>query len=101
MFRELQAMAARHPVIGDVRGGHGLFAILELVKDRQTREPLRPWPELHPSLRRLLDLALEAGVSFAARGNLIVLAPPLVIDETDLGDALVVLDRLLGELEWS
>jgi taurine---2-oxoglutarate transaminase len=101
MFRALQAMADRHPVIGDVRGGHGLFAILELVKDRQTREPLRPWPELHPVLRRLLSLALEAGVSFAARGNLIVLAPPLVIDENDLADALAVLDRLLGELEWS
>ena len=25
---------ARHPVIGDVRGGHGLFAVLELVADR-------------------------------------------------------------------
>ena len=38
-------MQRRHPVIGDVRGGHGLFAVLELVRNRDTREPLRPWPE--------------------------------------------------------
>jgi taurine---2-oxoglutarate transaminase len=101
LFTQLQALQARHAVIGDVRGGHGLFAVLELVRNRDTREPLRPWPEMHPSLRSLIGRALEAGVSFAARGNLLVLAPPLVIDEDDLGDALSVLDRLLGELEWS
>jgi len=39
------------------------------------------------------------GVSFAVRGNLILLAPPLVIDERDLADALALLDRLLGEME--
>jgi taurine--2-oxoglutarate transaminase len=42
-----------------------------------------------------LAQALEAGVSFAARGNLILLAPPLVIGESDLEEALELLDRLL------
>lgn len=101
LFRELQAMQGRHEVIGDVRGGHGLFAVLELVKDRRTREPLRPWPEVHPSLRALVARALESGVSFAVRGNLILLAPPLVIEELDLRKALDVLERLLAESEWS
>jgi taurine--2-oxoglutarate transaminase len=41
---------------------------------------------------------MDAGVSFAARGNLILLAPPLVIGEHDLADALDLLDRLLGSL---
>lgn len=101
LFQEALALQRRHAVIGDVRGGHGLFAVLELVKDRATREPLRPWPELHPSLKRLLARALEVGVSFAARGNLVILAPPLVIEERDLREALDVLDRLLGDTEWS
>ncbi|MBP1634495.1 MAG: adenosylmethionine-8-amino-7-oxononanoate aminotransferase [Acidobacteria bacterium] len=101
LFQELRALQARHPVIGDLRGGHGLFAVLELVKDRATREPLRPWPEVHPSLRALVARALDAGVSFAVRGNLILLAPPLVIEERELGEALGVLDRLLGDTEWS
>ncbi|HOC17554.1 MAG TPA: aminotransferase class III-fold pyridoxal phosphate-dependent enzyme [Vicinamibacterales bacterium] len=101
LFQELLALQRRHEVIGDVRGGHGLFAVLELVKDRATREPLRPWPEVHPSLKRLLVRGLEAGVSFAARGNLVILAPPLVIGERELADALDLLDRLLGDTEWS
>ena len=42
------ALQPRHPVIGDVRGGHGLFAVLELVADRATREPLAPWPQTPP-----------------------------------------------------
>jgi taurine--2-oxoglutarate transaminase len=101
LFQELLALQDRHAVIGDVRGGHGLFAVLELVNDRATREPLRPWPELHPSLKRLLARALESDVSFAARGNLLLLAPPLVIEERELREAIDLLDRLLGETEWS
>jgi len=92
---ELDRLAARHPVIGDVRGGHGLFAVVELVSDRADRTPLAPWPETPPALKALVDAAMAEGVSFGTRGNLILLAPPLVIDERDLGDALELLDRLL------
>jgi taurine--2-oxoglutarate transaminase len=101
MFAELRAMQQRVGVIGDVRGGHGLFAVVELVKDRATREPVAPWPRLHPSLRAFVDVARAQGVSFAVRGNLVVLAPPLVIEESDLLAALALLERLLARLEWS
>jgi taurine--2-oxoglutarate transaminase len=97
MKRELDALAARHPVIGDVRGGHGLFAVVELVRDRATREPIALWPLGAPALASLVDAALEQGVSFATRGNLILLAPPLVIGERELADALALLDRLLAQ----
>jgi taurine---2-oxoglutarate transaminase len=98
MFERLRQLQLRHRIIGDLRGGHGLFAVIELVHDSGSREPLSPWPELHAALKTLLREALAAGVSFAARGNLILLAPPLVIEERDLADALDLLDRLLGEL---
>ena len=98
LFARLQRMMLRHQVIGDVRGGHGLFAVLELVTDRDSRAPLAAWPDMHVALKQLLRAALDAGVSFAARGNLLLLAPPLVIEEQDLADALDLLDRLLGEL---
>ena len=93
---ELLRLQARHPVIGDVRGGHGLFAVVELVANRTTREPLEPWPRTPAALKQLVDAAMAEGVSFATRGNLILLAPPLVIEESDLADALVLLDRLLS-----
>jgi len=94
--RELEALAARHPVLGDVRGGHGLFAVLELVSDRASRTPLAPWPQTPAALASLLQAAMAEGVSFGSRGNLILIAPPLVIDEQDLARALALLDRLLA-----
>ncbi len=98
LLAQLERLKARHAVIGDVRGGHGLFAVVELVRERASREPLAPWPAMHAALRALIERALAEGVSFAARGNLLLLAPPLVIAERELADALTLLDRLLGEL---
>ena len=96
LFTELQRMQSRHAVIGDVRGGHGLFAVLELVVDRETREPLEAWPRTPTALRDLVDAAMAEGVSLATRGNLILIAPPLVVEERDLANALALLDRLLS-----
>jgi taurine--2-oxoglutarate transaminase len=79
-----------------VRGGHGLFVVIELVADRATRAPLAPWPQTPTALKALVDEAMAAGVSFATRGNLLLLAPPLVIEEAELADALALLDRLLA-----
>lgn len=101
MFTELRAIQDRVEVIGDVRGGHGLFAVVELVRDRATREPISPWPESHPSLKIFVERARDEGFSFATRGNLIILAPPLVIEERDLAEALGLMERLLTEVEWS
>ena len=56
----------------------------------------RPGRRGTPELKALVDDAMAAGVSFATRGNLILLAPPLVIEERELADALALLDRLLG-----
>jgi taurine--2-oxoglutarate transaminase len=101
MLAELRAMQDRLPVVGDVRGGHGLFAVVELVKDRTTREPVSAWPRTHPSLEAFVRRGREEGVSFAVRGNLVLLAPPLVIREEDLWSALSHMERLLSSLEWS
>lgn len=96
LFAQATRLQQRHEVIGDVRGGHGLFVVIELVADRHTREPLAPWPQTPPALKALVAAAMAEGVSFATRGNLILLAPPLVIDEAELADALALLDRLLA-----
>jgi len=96
MFSELQKLAARHPVIGDVRGGKGLFTVVELVSDRATRAPLAPWPAQSDAMKALIAAAREEGVSFGSRGNLLIVAPPLVIAEAELATALALLDRLLA-----
>jgi len=94
LHRRLATLASRHDCIGDVRG-HGLYAVVELVSDRGMRTPLAPWPQLAPALKALLESALARGVSFAARGNLLLLAPPLVIAQEELDHALALLDELL------
>jgi taurine--2-oxoglutarate transaminase len=96
MFAELQKLAARHPVIGDVRGGKGLFAVVELVADRATKAPIAPWPAQPEAMKALLATARDEGVSLGSRGNLLILAPPLVVTESQLSTALGVLDRLLA-----
>jgi taurine--2-oxoglutarate transaminase len=98
LFARLQELQTKHAIIGDVRGGDGLFAVIELVRDRDTRAPLSDWPDAHPALKRLIADALQANVSFAFRGNLLLLAPPLVIEENELADAIALLDTLLGKL---
>jgi taurine---2-oxoglutarate transaminase len=95
MVVELKRLQKQHRLIGDVRGGHGLFAVIEPI----SRAPLAAWPQTPPQLTALVKKALAQGVSFAARGNLIILAPPLVIEERELNDALALLDRLLSEME--
>ncbi|MGH8242818.1 MAG: aspartate aminotransferase family protein [Steroidobacteraceae bacterium] len=96
MFAELQRLALRHPVIGDVRGGKGLFAVVELVSDRTTKAPIAPWPAQPEAMKSLLAASRDEGVSFGSRGNLLILAPPLVIAESELSFALGLLDRLLA-----
>ena len=95
LFSGLQKLAAKHAVIGDLRGGRGLFAVAELVSDRAARTPIAPWPQQNDAMKALLATARDEGVSFGSRGNLLIFAPPLVIEESDLDAALALLDRLL------
>lgn len=98
LFKHLQRLQQRHAIVGDVRGGDGLFAVIELVRDPVTKAAPSPWPEAHPALKKLAKDALARNVSFAIRGNLILLAPPLVIMENELQEALSLLDELLSEM---
>jgi 4-aminobutyrate aminotransferase len=83
----------RHRCIGDVRG-RGLMVGVELVKDRATREPSS---EL---LQELVQRAFRQGLLLLGAGkSTLRLAPPLVVDETDVDTALHMIDDCLAELE--
>jgi taurine--2-oxoglutarate transaminase len=90
LARGLAVLASRHQVVGDVRS-LGLYGVIELVKDRATREPIEA------PVKALASAALERGIRLATRWNYIYIAPPLCIDEADLDHGLDVLDDLLGE----
>jgi taurine--2-oxoglutarate transaminase len=92
----LRGLAERHPSIGEVRG-LGLFYGVELVKDRTTREPLVPWnsPTQGAAGEVLRDL-MARGVYLFSRWNILIVAPPLVITEDEIGRAVEALDASLA-----
>src|SRR6187549_327899 len=93
----LPALAERHPSIGDVRG-LGLFWGIELVKNRETREPLVPFNaggEAAAPVARLQKAALEAGLYLMTHWNVVMVCPPLTITREELEEGLAVLDDAL------
>jgi 4-aminobutyrate aminotransferase len=88
----LQALMSKHPCIGEIRG-IGLMLAVDLVKDRETREPNGDL------LQKVLYRAFEKGVAFLGCGaSSVRIAPPLIITEKEADTAVEVLDQVLAEL---
>lgn len=97
--RGLMDLAEKHPVIGDVRGT-GLHHVIELVKNRETREPLSPFNKPFSEPMKYAVKALkDNGLSTLVRWNLIFNTPPLVITEEQIQEGLEILDDVLAELD--
>jgi len=87
----------RFTLIGDVRGP-GLMASIEIVKDRETKEPARS--ESHQIFLRAQARGVILGESrYAGLGNLIKVKPPLDITDEQLASALDVLEVVLEEVQ--
>jgi taurine--2-oxoglutarate transaminase len=97
LTEELPRMAERHPSIGEVRG-KGLFWGIELVRDRETREPLVPFNasgEANAPMAKLMKAALERGLYLMTHWNVIMVCPPLTITRDELAEGLGILDEVL------
>ena len=95
---ELAALAERHPSIGEVRG-RGCFWGLELVRSRETREPLVPFNgagEAAEPVTRLAKAALERGLYLMTHWNVIMVCPPLTITREELDEGITILDEALS-----
>lgn len=93
----LEAMQARHPSVGDVRG-LGLFWAIELVRDRNTREPLVPFNASGGDDAPMAELAAACkrrGLWPFVAGNRLHVVPPLIVGEQDLRDGLAIVDESL------
>ena len=98
LAEELPKLAERHPSIGDVRG-NGLFWGLELVRNRETREPLVPFNAVGEDaapMARLAKAAMEAGLYLFVHWNVIMVAPPLTVTREELDEGLALLDDALA-----
>ncbi len=94
MERLLADLAERHPSVGAVRS-IGLFGIVELVRDRATREPMAPMNGTSPEMDALAAFFRQAGLYTVTRWNYFFTNPPLTIDEAQLREGFAIIDRAL------
>ena len=95
---ELARLADRHPSIGEVRG-LGCFWGLELVRNRETREPLVPYNgagEAAKPVAALAKHALGKGLYLMTHWNVVMVCPPLTITREELDEGVSILDEALA-----
>jgi 4-aminobutyrate aminotransferase-like enzyme len=91
----LEELGRRHPSIGHING-LGLYLSIELVKDRKTKEPAdeaTAWASVELINEGIL--CMTSGYFF----NRLCFAPPLVIQRSEIEQALGILDRVLTRME--
>jgi taurine--2-oxoglutarate transaminase len=91
----LADLAARHPSVGAVRS-IGLFGIVELIRDRETREPIAAFNGSSPEMVALSKFFRQEGLYTFVRWNTFFTNPPLCISEEQLRDGFAIIDRALG-----
>jgi len=91
----LRAIAGGHPSIGEVRG-LGVFWALELVKNRNTREPLAPYGGTAPAMADLVQACLRGGLLPFTNYNRLHVVPPCNISSSEAEAGLQVLDTALA-----
>lgn len=96
--QKMEAMKAKHPSIGDWRNT-GLLGCIELVKNRDTREPLTPWnakPAEMEVTNKMAARVRELGMFTFVRWNWIFIAPPLCITEAELDEGLEIISQVVS-----
>jgi taurine--2-oxoglutarate transaminase len=88
----LDDLKAEHPSVGDVRS-IGLFGIVELVRNRRTKEPLAPFNGTSPEMARLNAFFRENGLFVFTHWNNFFTNPPLSITEAELREAFEIVNR--------
>jgi taurine---2-oxoglutarate transaminase len=92
--RLLTDLGESHPSVGEVRS-IGLFGIIELVKDRKTKEPMAPWNGTSPEMIAFKKYCFEHGLYVEIHWHTVLIIPPLIITEEQLGEGFDVLNQAL------
>jgi taurine--2-oxoglutarate transaminase len=89
----LEEMKKQHPYVGDVRY-IGLFSVIELVKDRGTKEPLEA-----ALMSEIKSKLLAEGLTTFVNKNMVFICPPLCINQEELITGLGIIDRAIAKIE--
>jgi taurine--2-oxoglutarate transaminase len=89
-----QRLAANHPSVGAARS-IGLFGIIELVRDRETNEPMAPFNGTSDEMTALGKRFRDEGLYTFVRWNTFFTNPPLIISDEELDEGFAIIDRAL------
>ena len=90
----LDEMVVKHKCVGEARS-IGLFSALEIVKDKETREPMQEYGEHGTVMPSIIAELKKRGFSTFGRENNVNICPPLVITKEELEEYLPILDEVL------
>ncbi len=95
----LEELKSKHPSVGDVRY-IGLFSAIELVRSKKTREPLVEYG-IDPEgiMKKIIGMLSAKGFYTYSHENSVIVAPPLIITEQELQDAMAIMDEVLSEVD--
>lgn len=92
----LETLKEKHPCVGDVRY-IGLFSVIELVKDKATKEALVPYgKDPDGTMKKILGMLKAKKFMTYTHENMIFIAPPLIITEEQLIEEMVKVDQVLS-----
>lgn len=95
----MEDLKEKHACVGDARY-IGLFSALELVRDKDTKEAIVPYgrdPE--GIMKKVIGMLKKEGFSTYNHENMVLVAPPLIITEEELREAMAIMDRVLYEVD--
>ena len=92
MAELMSDLTKRHPSVGTARS-IGLFGVIELIRDRKTRQPMAPFNGTSPEMAALGKFFRQEGLFTLVRWNYFFTNPPLIITEDQLRDAFGIIDR--------
>ena len=94
MAELMEELKAEHPSVGDVRN-LGLFGCLELVKNRQTKEPMAPYTGGGAEMTKLGAYLKEKVLYAFTWRNLLHTNPPLIVTEAQLREVFGIINEAL------
>jgi taurine--2-oxoglutarate transaminase len=96
----LADLEQRHPCVGAVRS-IGLFGVIELIRNRTTREPMAPFNGTAPEMAAIGKYFREHGLFTFVRWNYFFTNPPLTISEAELREGFAIIDGALNAADRS
>ncbi len=91
-LKRMEEMKSRHPIIGDVRG-KGCLLAMEIVKDKETKEPFVE------AGQKIYQTAFSKGLAWVPSGHILRLSPPMILDDEIALKGLDIIEEAVGETE--